>query len=90
MLDFEHHSVKHSVGEFVNGIAHTNGIESFWSMLKQGYQGIYHKMSKKHMKGYVDEFVGRHNIRELNTIDQMSVVASGIRWKTLPYIDLIR
>ncbi len=42
MVDFEHHSVKHSVGEFVNGIAHTNGVESFWSMLKRaGYQGVY-------------------------------------------------
>ena len=36
-------SVKHSVGEFVNDQAHTNGLESFWSMLKRGYHGTYHK-----------------------------------------------
>ena len=34
-----HESVKHSVGEYVNGMAHTNGVESFWSMLKRGAQG---------------------------------------------------
>ena len=31
-LDFEHESVKHSVREYVRGQAHTNGIESFWSI----------------------------------------------------------
>ena len=36
-----HESVKHSVSEFVNGMAHTNGIESFWSMLKRAHKGNY-------------------------------------------------
>ncbi len=40
-----HQTVKHSVGEYVDGMAHTNGIESFWAMLKRGYHGVYHKMS---------------------------------------------
>ena len=43
--------------------AHTNGIESFWSMLKRGYQGTYHQMSEKHLNRYA-EFAGRHNLRE--------------------------
>ena len=43
-----HETVKHSVSEYVNGMAHTNGIESFWSMLKRGYHGVYHQMSEKH------------------------------------------
>ena len=37
-----HEAVKHSVGEYVRGMAHTNGIESFWSLLKRGYYGTYH------------------------------------------------
>ena len=36
-LPFEHESVKHSVAEYVRGMAHTNGMESFWSMLKRGH-----------------------------------------------------
>ena len=43
-----HETVRHSVKEYVNGMAHTNGIESFWSMLKRGYHGTYHRMSAKH------------------------------------------
>ena len=45
-----HETVKHSVGEYVNGQAHTNGIESFWSLLKRGYHGTYHHMSAKHLQ----------------------------------------
>ena len=62
---YQHRKVRHSVGEYVNGQAHTNGIESFWSMLKRGHKGVYHKMSPKHLHRYVDEFAGRHNIRSL-------------------------
>ena len=48
-----HETVKHSVKEYVNGQAHTNGIESFWSLLKRGYYGTYHKMSPWHLDRYV-------------------------------------
>ena len=43
-----HGTVKHSVSEYVNGMAHTNGIELFWAVLKRGYHGTYHKISPKH------------------------------------------
>ena len=36
-MPFEHETVKHSISEYVNGMAHTNGIESFWALLKRGY-----------------------------------------------------
>ena len=51
-------------------MAHTNGVESFWSMLKRGYHGVYHQMSIKHLQRYINEYAGRHGIRDLNTIDQ--------------------
>ena len=38
----------------------TNGIESFWSLLKGGYQGISRKISPKHLNRYVSEFAGCH------------------------------
>ena len=81
-------SVRHSVGEFV-GMAHTNGIESFWSMLKRAHKGVYHKMSAKHLQRYVDEFAGRHGVRDRDTIDQMGVLAEGMAGKRLTYKALI-
>ena len=84
-----HQTVKHSVGEYVNGHAHTNGIESFWSMLKRGYYGTYHQMSGKHLDRYVQEFAGRHNVRPLSTSDQMVSVAQGMVGKRLRYRELI-
>ena len=46
-------------------------------MLKRGYHGTYHQTSAKHLQRYVDEFAGRHNVRDLDTIDQMAAVARG-------------
>ena len=85
----KHQTVKHSVCEYVDGQAHTNGLESFWAMLKRGYHGTYHHMSAKHLQRYVNEFSGRHNIRELDTADQMTTVARGMAGKRLTYADLV-
>ena len=83
-----HQSVKHSVGEYVDGQAHTNGIESFWAMLKRGYHGTYHKMSAKHLNRYVTEFSGRHNLRRKDTLAQMAGHSKGLEGKRLRYDDL--
>ncbi len=48
-IDRPHEAVRHSVGEYVRDQAHTNGLESFWAPLKRGYNGVYHKMSPKHL-----------------------------------------
>ena len=54
-------------------------------MLKRGYYGTYHKMSVKHIGRYVEEFVGRHNLRPLDTIGQMAKVVRSMDGKQLPY-----
>ncbi len=87
-MPFEHKSVRHSVGEYVDGMAHTNGIESFWSMLKRAHKGVYHKMNAKHLQRYVNEFAGRHGIRERGTLDQMQSVVAGVVGKRLMYREL--
>ena len=85
-----HKAVKHSVSEYVNGQAHTNGIESFWALLKRGYHGTFHHMSEKHLDRYIGEFSGRYNVRESDTVEQMQNVAAGMVGKRLMYRDLIR
>ncbi len=85
----KHDTVKHSVGEYVKGHAHVNGVESFWATLKRGYHGVYHQMSKQHLHRYVSEFSGRHNARELDTEEQMGRLIANGRGKKLRYQDLI-
>ena len=84
-----HEAVHHSVGEYVHGMAHTNGVESFWSMLKRAHKGVYHRLSAKHLQRYIQEFAGRHNIREKSTLEQMQHVVAAMVGKRLLYRDLI-
>ncbi len=87
-IDRPHESVSHSTGEYVRDDVHTNGMESFWSMFRRGHKGVYHKMSPKHLQRYVNEFSGRHNVREQDTIDQMGSVVAGMVGRRLMYRDL--
>ena len=88
-LNRSHETVKHSAREYVHGMAHTNGIESHWAMLKRGYVGVYHQMSAKHLHRYASEFEGRHNSRSNDTINQVRNVIRGMDGKRLRYQDLI-
>ena len=86
---FDRESVKHSVHEYVRGEIHTNGMESFWSMLKRGIVGTFHKLSAEHLERYTNEFEGRHNSRGSDTSDQMSAMIRGVDGKQLRYRDLV-
>ena len=83
-LPFDHDTVTHSLSEYVKGDVHTNGIESLWSMLKRA-----HKISPKHLDRYIQEFAGRHNLRNEDTVDIMAAIATGMGGKRLRYTDLI-
>jgi len=90
-----HYAVNHSQKEWVvstalGGLAHTNGIESFWAILKRAYHGTFHHLSKKHLNRYVSQFAGKHNLRSLDTIDQMIRVVQGMVGRKLRYQDLVR
>ena len=89
-LGYYHESVHHRSKEYVKGQAHTNGVESFWALLKRGYYGTYHQMSAKHLQKYINEFADRANIRHMDTMDQIKVTISGLVGKRLTYQDLIR
>ena len=88
-LPYKHDTVKHSANEYVKGEAHTNGVESFWAMLKRAQKGTFHKFSPKHLQRYVNEFAGRHNIRDEDTLGQMAFIALGMMAKRLTYDALI-
>ncbi|MCY4430928.1 MAG: IS1595 family transposase [Rhodospirillales bacterium] len=86
---YAHEAVKHSVGEYVRGMASTNGVESFWSMLKRAHKGTFHKISPKHLNRYVQEFAGKHNFRESGTLAQMRNTVARLVGHRLLYRDLI-
>ena len=78
-----------ALASYVRGEIHTNGIGSFWSMLKRAHKGTFHRLSPKHLQRYVNEFAGRHNVRDQDTIDQMHSIAVGLVGKRLMYRELI-
>ena len=80
-----HESVNHSVGEYVRGMAHTNGMESFWAAFARGFNGTYQKISPKHLDHYIKEYAGRHNVRHKDTIDMMAAQARNMAGRRLTY-----
>ena len=89
----EHETVKHSAAEYVRYLdgerIHTNGVESFWSMLKRAHKGVYHRLSPKHLQAYVDMFAGRQNVRQMDTLAQMQHVVAGLIGRRLTYRNLV-
>lgn len=67
--------VNHSVNEYVNGLAHTNGIESFWATLKRVYMGTHHWWSNKHTQRYLNAVCFRENNKH-NRKEKMDIVNS--------------
>ena len=65
------------------------GVESFWSLLKPAHDGTFHKLSPKHLNRYVQEFAGKHNVRELGTLAQMRDTVARLVGRNLLYRDLI-
>ena len=61
--DFPHEAVKHGIGEYVRGNAHTNTVEGYFSILKRGVTGTFHHVSQQHLKRYLAEFDFRYNNR---------------------------
>ena len=86
-----HKVVNHSAKEYVNGMAHTNGIESVWAVLKRGYNGVYHSWSIKHCRRYINEFSFRLNDGncQADTMDRLYALVRGFWGKRVTYKELI-
>jgi transposase-like protein len=83
---FRHERINHSVS-YVEGDIHTNGIENFWSLLKRGLVGSFHKVSVKHLTRYLDEFTFRFNERKV--LKLVDLVLANCERKHMPYAELI-
>lgn len=88
-MGYAHKRVKHSVGEYLCDMAHTNGMESFWALLKRGHFGVYHYMSAKHLHRYMKEFSFRHNTARAGTMPFINLTIGRAAGKRLTYKDLI-
>jgi hypothetical protein len=86
---YSHIRVNHSAKEYVNGFAHTNGIENFWSHLKRGIDGIYHWVNVPHLQSYVNEYTLRYNTRKFTTAGRFDLVLSNVAGR-LTYKELIK
>ena len=78
-----HEDVTHNQKEYRKGEVHTNNIENFWSIIKRGYLGVYHHMSRKHLQRYLNEFCGRFSIRDMEPLEKMVWLAHGLFGKTI-------
>ncbi len=90
---YNHIVVKHENGGYVkrDGVHkfHTQNIENFWSIFKRGYIGVYHYMSKEHLKRYCSEFGYRYNTRELTSIERFEDALRSVSNARITYKGLI-
>ena len=89
VFGYVHEWVNHSVGEYVRDQVTTNGIESFWALLKRGYVGIFHYMSFKHLWRYVNEFAFRYSAGPGNGFQTIARTFGRMTGRRLSYQRLI-
>ena len=61
---YGHDSVQHGQRIYVRGDVHTNTVEGFFALLKNGILGTYHSVSPQRLESYVNEYVWRYNHRD--------------------------
>ena len=85
-------SVNHSVSQFVNGMASTNGVESMWAVLKRQFHGTHHHFSKKHLQRYIDECSFRLNKGncKIHTLQRIENLCKSVTGKQLTYKQLTK
>jgi len=86
---YTHLTVNHSKDQYVNGIAHTNTLEGFWSLLKKQINGIHHSVSSKHLQRYCNEASYRYNRKGKGQDERFSDAVSNCE-RRLKYSDLIK
>jgi transposase-like protein len=57
-------TMNHSKG-YVDGLAHTNTIDGFWSLVKRGIKGVYYQVGATYLQSYLNEYAFRYNRRKV-------------------------
>ena len=84
----EHHTIKHSISEYVRRNVHTNTVEGVFSIFKRGLNGVYQHCSEKHLHRYLAEFDFRYNARQalgVNDAARAERALKGVVGKRLTY-----
>jgi len=61
---YSHKTINHTARIYTDGHVHTQTIEGFFSLFKNGVRGVYHSVSPKWLQGYLNEYVWRYNHRD--------------------------
>lgn len=80
-----HEIVKHTQKEYVRGIAHTNTVEGYFSLLKRGIIGVYHHVGKNHLHRYLNEFDFRYNARKTSDSTRADIAIIQSKGRRLQY-----
>lgn len=81
----DHQVVRHNIGEYGRGKAHTNTIEGFFSIFKRGMKGVYQHCGEKHLHRYLAEFDFRYTERNISDFERASLALMGIQGRRLTY-----
>jgi transposase len=79
---YQHHRINHSGRIYAEGHVHTQTIEGFFSLFKNGVRGVYHSVSPKWLQGYLNEYTWRYNRRDNGRsmfLDLIAASASRVR-----------
>jgi transposase-like protein len=85
--DYEHKVIDHAVA-YVDGQVHTNGLESYWSLLKRTLRGTYISVEPFHLFRYLDEQAFRFNERKETDAERFVLGLKGIVGRRLTYTAL--
>lgn len=62
-----HQRIRHEDRVYVRGNVHTQTVEGFFGLLKNGIRGVYHSVSSRYLQSYLDEYAFRYNARKSAT-----------------------
>lgn len=65
-----HHTIHHKSRVYARGHIHTQAVESFFGLMKNGINGVYRAVSRRYLQSYVDEYVFRYNYNHRHAINR--------------------